>query len=188
MNDNHPLLDNAADLKALAHPLRVRIFYALRSDGRATASQLGELLGESPALLSYHLRELAKRGFVTEEVDAEDRRRRWWSLKARGYSYSSNATDLPTRLAATALSGQLDDYTSELLERYRATREAWGQEWREAAFEENYLFRLTPAEFVRLHDEMAAVLKRWTEVSDGRDAPDGASRAFVFAKGFPYQP
>lgn len=188
MPDTPWTLDNAADLKALAHPLRIRIFYALRAEERATASGLAETLGESPALLSYHLRELGKRGFVAEEPDPSDRRKRWWSLKMRGYSFSSDSADLPTRLASDALKGQLDDYLDTQLHRYRASREAWSEEWREAASEDNYIFRLTPAELGALHAELTGVLRKWLDTSDGRDAPEGSAQVMYLGKAFPYEP
>ncbi|HJU96652.1 MAG TPA: helix-turn-helix domain-containing protein, partial [Jiangellaceae bacterium] len=43
-------------LRAFTHPLRMRLLAALRSDGPATASDLGRLLGESSGATSYHLR------------------------------------------------------------------------------------------------------------------------------------
>ena len=49
-------------LRALSHPLRLRIVEVLR-EGPATASALGRRLGESSGATSYHLRALAKAGW-----------------------------------------------------------------------------------------------------------------------------
>jgi DNA-binding transcriptional ArsR family regulator len=57
-----------ARLKALAHPLRVQLLDALSTYGPATASALGERLGESSGATSYHLRQLEKSGFVREDA------------------------------------------------------------------------------------------------------------------------
>lgn len=65
-------------LKALAHPLRVRILDTLSIYGSFTASGLGERLGESSGATSYHLRQLAKQGFVREVEDKGVGRERWW--------------------------------------------------------------------------------------------------------------
>ncbi len=65
-------------LKALAHPLRVRIFDALSTYGPATASGLAERLGESSGATSYHLRQLEKHAFVRELEGAGTGRERWW--------------------------------------------------------------------------------------------------------------
>ena len=51
--------------KALAHPLRRRILAELRREP-ASATTLAQALGESTGATSYHLRELAKYGFIEE--------------------------------------------------------------------------------------------------------------------------
>ena len=53
------VLDSGA-LRALAHPLRVKIYDILSQYGPQTASSLAERLGESSGATSYHLRALAK--------------------------------------------------------------------------------------------------------------------------------
>ena len=65
-------------LKALAHPLRVKIFDTLSTYGAFTASGLGERLGESSGATSYHLRQLEKHGFVSEVKGKGVGRERWW--------------------------------------------------------------------------------------------------------------
>jgi DNA-binding transcriptional ArsR family regulator len=76
-------------LKALAHPLRVRLFDALSTYGCDTASGLAERLGESSGATSYHLRQLEKHGFVHEVVEKGTGRERWWERTAGGISYGS---------------------------------------------------------------------------------------------------
>src|SRR5688500_779793 len=66
-------------LRVLAHPLRVRLVGQLRAHGPATATILGERLGESSGLTSYHLRVLEQHGFVADAVDHPRKgRERWW--------------------------------------------------------------------------------------------------------------
>src|SRR5918995_753869 len=69
---------DGGSLRALAHPLRVRILSVLRGQGRATATILGERLGESSGATSYHLRVLAEHGFVVDEPTRNRGRERWW--------------------------------------------------------------------------------------------------------------
>lgn len=71
-------------LKALAHPLRVKIFDALATFGPATASGLGERLGESSGATSYHLRQLAKHNLVREVEGRGNGRERWWERTPGG--------------------------------------------------------------------------------------------------------
>ncbi|MEA5055092.1 MAG: helix-turn-helix domain-containing protein [Propionicimonas sp.] len=68
----------AEALKAFAHPLRMALYTALTEDGPATATQLAERLGESTGQTSYHLRQLARHGFVEDDPGHSGGRERWW--------------------------------------------------------------------------------------------------------------
>jgi DNA-binding transcriptional ArsR family regulator len=68
-------------LKAMTHPLRIRLIGELRRSGPATASELGRRLGESSGATSYHLRQLERFGYVADdEVQPSGRERRWRAL------------------------------------------------------------------------------------------------------------
>ena len=67
----------AKEVRALAHPLRLRMLEAL-SNGPATASMLARDLGESSGATSYHLRALAASGIIVEDLDRRKGRERWW--------------------------------------------------------------------------------------------------------------
>src|SRR5258708_3393681 len=71
-------------LRGLAHPLRMRLMMSLRDHGPATASQLGDRLGESSGATSYHLRQLASYGFVEDDPGRGTARERWWKAVHRG--------------------------------------------------------------------------------------------------------
>ncbi|QIB42293.1 ArsR/SmtB family transcription factor [Streptomyces aureoverticillatus] len=71
-----------AAIKALTHPLRIRLLGLLRMDGPATASELAASTGESSASTSYHLRVLAKYAFVAEAEHRDGRERRWRAVHA----------------------------------------------------------------------------------------------------------
>jgi DNA-binding transcriptional ArsR family regulator len=64
-------------IRLLAHPLRQRMERELRK-GPVSATSLARALGESTGLTSYHLRQLAKYGFVEEVVGLGRGRERWW--------------------------------------------------------------------------------------------------------------
>ena len=67
----------AREVRALAHPLRLRMLESLH-DGPATASMLARELGESSGATSYHLRALAAAGLIVEDLDRRKGRERWW--------------------------------------------------------------------------------------------------------------
>ena len=69
---------DAGALKALAHPLRVKIFDLLASRGPQTASSLAALVGETSGSTSYHLRALAAHDLIREVEGRGTARERWW--------------------------------------------------------------------------------------------------------------
>lgn len=69
---------DAGALRALAHPLRVRLYDLLSQYGPQTASGLAGLTGESTGATSYHLRALAKHDLIREVAGRGTARERWW--------------------------------------------------------------------------------------------------------------
>ena len=67
-------------IRALAHPLRLDLLELLAAGGPATAAHCGRMLGESQASCSFHLRQLAKYGFVQDAGPGQDRRERRWRV------------------------------------------------------------------------------------------------------------
>jgi DNA-binding transcriptional ArsR family regulator len=69
-------------IRALAHPLRLDLLETLAVTGPATAAECGRVLSVPQANCSFHLRQLARHGFVEEAPQGEDRRERRWQLPA----------------------------------------------------------------------------------------------------------
>jgi len=65
-------------IRALAHPLRLDLLQLLGASGPATAAHCGRVLNASQASCSFHLRQLAKYGFVEDAGPGSDRRERRW--------------------------------------------------------------------------------------------------------------
>ncbi|MET8161025.1 helix-turn-helix domain-containing protein [Sphaerisporangium sp. NPDC005289] len=70
-------------IRALAHPLRLDLLELLATIGPATAARCGRVLGSSQANCSFHLRQLAKYGFVEDAGPGRDRRERQWRVPDR---------------------------------------------------------------------------------------------------------
>ena len=62
-----------AGLKALSHPVRLRMLGLLRTEGPATATTLAARLGLNTGATSYHLRQLAQHGFIVDDDDPRQR-------------------------------------------------------------------------------------------------------------------
>jgi DNA-binding transcriptional ArsR family regulator len=95
---------DAGALRALAHPMRVKIYDILSQYGPQTASSLAERLGESSGSTSYHLRALAKHDLIRECEDKGTGRERWWERPIGGVSFANpEAMTTPSGRAATQL-------------------------------------------------------------------------------------
>ncbi|MFJ8894568.1 helix-turn-helix domain-containing protein [Leifsonia sp. NPDC102414] len=75
-------------LRGLANPIRLQLLDLLQADGPATATGLGERLGLSTGVLSYHLRVLAEHGFIVEDSERGTGRDRWWKAAKRSTSFT----------------------------------------------------------------------------------------------------
>jgi DNA-binding transcriptional ArsR family regulator len=190
MEPRHADLD-AARLKALAHPLRLRILGALRMVGASTASRLAERLGESSGLTSYHLRTLAAAGLVEEVPERGTARDRWWRAAHDVSSFQS--TDFDATEAAPA-AAWLESYGDRVREREAATwvaeRDRWSPEWRDTADRSDYHLLVTADEVraltTALHEAIGAALARTVARRDGEaPLPEGAEHVRLHLLAFP---
>lgn len=93
---------DAGALRALAHPLRVRMYDILSQFGPQTASSLAQLTGESSGATSYHLRALAKHDLIREVAGRGSARERWWERPRGSVSFTNPAVmKTPSGRAAT---------------------------------------------------------------------------------------
>jgi DNA-binding transcriptional ArsR family regulator len=90
-------------MRALAHPVRLSLLEAFGDTDTLTATEAGERVGESSADASFHLRQLAKHGFV-EEAEGGTGRRRPWKLRHKGTQFRrrSRAARSPRRSSRSA--------------------------------------------------------------------------------------
>jgi DNA-binding transcriptional ArsR family regulator len=175
-------IDDAQLLRALAHPLRIRLIGSLRKDGPATASELARRLGESSGATSYHLRILAKYGFIEDDPDRNRGRQRWWRAVDEGFEWSLDTDDAGIIEADRALGRQLASEYSRWLQRWQDELPEWSRAWRAAASLNDRWLELTPAELRGLADEVIAVLDRY---EDRRERRDGTERVLVLFHAFP---
>ncbi|MPZ27777.1 MAG: helix-turn-helix domain-containing protein [Micromonosporaceae bacterium] len=121
-------------LRAMAHPVRLRIMEELARAGQATATELSEWIGESAANCSWHLRQLAQYGFIEEAGGGTGRQRPWKVV------VQSNTFGWP-EAAESELAYASDAVTEVVLERelaayraWRATRHEEPDAWRDVSF------------------------------------------------------
>ncbi|MEV4626001.1 helix-turn-helix domain-containing protein [Micromonospora sp. NPDC049523] len=177
-------------LRAMAHPLRLRILDAVALFGPATATEISEQVGESPANCSWHLRQLARYGFV-EEAGGGTGRQRPWRIVLQRYRWGPGdpsgtgeaepdsprayADPGPSRTGADPESGVDADPRSRvgaaahqvLLDlEYQALREWLGgrheetPQWREAGFLAQSMGWCTPAQLAEIGAAITELLSR----------------------------
>lgn len=126
-----PVTPDVTQLRALTHPVRMRILGLLRTLGPATASQVARRLGLNSGATSYHLRQLAEHGFVEEASDLGNNRERWWRASAMTTSVRDDdvttdegrdATDAFHQLAVT--------HSAARMQASAARRSSESEQWR----------------------------------------------------------
>lgn len=181
---------DASSLRALAHPLRVRIVGRLRIGGPATATMLAADLGETSGATSYHLRALARYGFVEEEVGRGTGRERWWRAAQDMTSWRTEdfQGDPGAEAAEEWLLGFHARQSMDWIDDWLARRAEAPPEWVAVADQSDYWLKMTPDQVRALMEEVHAVTQRHIDaVKDADTGPaDGRPEArlvrlFMFA-------
>jgi predicted transcriptional regulator len=174
-------------MRALAHPLRVALIEAIgQAESRTlTATEASELLGESPANCAFHLRTLAKYGFV-EEAGGGRGRQRPWRLRFSGLEILPPWENQETRLAVQAAAGiWFDRWLTRARDRLMRTF-GYPADWQAAAIASECHLYLTAEEAQELGegiDRLVAPFKaRWDAPSQ---RPAGSLPYEVLAFGYP---
>jgi len=149
-------------LRALAHPLRLSLLGLLRTEGPLTATRAGELLGESSASCSFHLRQLAKYGLVEEAGGGRGRERPWRA--------TAMFTDVPTVTDSPELDAASGLFRSIVAERYYEQMMGWLEaradeppEWQRAALFGDVFVYLTADELTELGERVDRLLDRYID-------------------------
>lgn len=149
-------------LRALAHPIRLSLLRLLRTEGPITATRAGELLGESSASCSFHLRQLAKYGLAEEAGGGHGRERPWRA--------TASLTNVPEVVDDPELAAAAHLFWSIALERNfeRAARwlEARADEpgaWQRAAQFNDLMLYVTAPELEDLSQGIQALHQRYAD-------------------------
>lgn len=177
----------AGALKALAHPLRVRIYDLLSERGPQTASSLAALIGETSGATSYHLRALAAHDLIREVPGRGTARERWWERpKGRVTLPGPDDTMSPSnRAAAQIVTAEFFRLRHQTLMEY-INRPAAEQpeEWRDAGLVMTTMLDLTPAQMAELREELTGIIDAAVERYRGQEGAPGTRRVSLRAEIF----
>lgn len=173
-------------MRALAHPVRLQLLELLTLRGPLTATEASTYVDESPSSCSFHLRTLAKYGFVEEAEGGRGRQRPWRAVTIGNRWETTSETPAATRAAGEALLAIVRERDLRLLGEYMAHSEEYDDEWRRAAFNSNYGGWLTAEELRDISEKVNELWAPYLErLTDPSAVPAGARLVHMFAYGFP---
>ncbi|MEU9269471.1 helix-turn-helix domain-containing protein [Streptomyces sp. NPDC048251] len=196
-------LGDLAALRALAQPRRQRMLEHLTLHGPATSATLARALGLNTGSTSYHLRELARYGFV-EETDAEKpahrgehpaearraepstHRERWWRAVPGDRRFPPRSRQSPEmRLVMDELNHHAYAADLDLFERLQRDAED-DDPWADAFPCSRGTIRLTLPELRDFFEEYIALLNRYKRPESA--TPPGARTLLTRFLAFPAGP
>ncbi|CAN5543573.1 helix-turn-helix domain-containing protein [soil metagenome] len=177
---------DARQLRALAHPLRMRLLGLLRREGSATASSLARRLGTNSGQTSYHLRQLAEAGLVEDDPDHGDGRDRWWKAAHESTSWSSSEfVDDPDARAADAwLMGHLVRRHGASLGAWLEEREELSPAWMAGSDISDLWMVMGPDRLQAMTAEIHAVIERYRSEPEPDPHPE-AREVTIHLHAFP---
>ena len=167
MSSERRHLTSPTELRALSHPTRLTILTLLDEEGPLTATEAGERIGESPANASFHLRTLAKYGYV-EEAPGGRGRQRPWQIVRRDVDIPGDELSAEAKLAADALLELIRARDNDRLLAYGRTRADYPKEWRSAANEIRMSLHLTATELAELGERIEELMQPYVEGDEAR--------------------
>jgi len=181
-------LRDPKELRALAHPLRMKLIESLVLEGQATATQLADLVGDTPANCSWHLRQLAKYGYV-EEAGGGTGRQRPWRAVVRANQFATSDEDVATAAAADLLTDLMIERETAALRDWNARRRTEPPEWQDAAGISQTATWLTHDELRGLGEQIGELFKGYLDrLVDPAKRPPGSRPVRLVQWGIPARP
>ncbi|AGZ46594.1 ArsR/SmtB family transcription factor [Actinoplanes friuliensis] len=169
-------------LKALAHPLRQQLVTWLQRHGSATSADLAVEFDADRGATSYHLRQLARFGFVEEDTERSAGRRRYWRAIPQDVRLPRGPADPELALVADELGRQWMERADRDLTAYLSHRDDFG-EFAVAAQHSFGGTTLTAEELAQFSEEYIAFASRWHR--EPSQAAPGSRHISVVFHAFP---
>lgn len=193
----HLSTDDTSALRALAHPARLAILGYLRTSGPATVGEVAAAHSLAAGSASFHLRTLARHGFIEETTApsdgrapdrAPDRRARWWRASARSTHWE------PADFGGTAEgAAAVQELERSILDGYHeralaalAGRGGLDEGWQDAAYLTDDVLRLSLDDTAELRRDIETLMARWRDRSrPAGDGSEGSRPVMLVVQTFP---
>ena len=180
--DNSSITPTPLQLRALTHPVRLRMLGILRTEGSTTATALAQRLGLNTGATSYHLRQLAQHGFIVDDETRGNGRDRWWQA-----AHASTRTSLekyPDPADKEALDAYLQTVVvvyTQMLQQAVEERSTLPDEWRKAWTVSDWRCRLNPEQAERLINAVSDLIEEFEQEEElPADDPTGVPYTMMF--------
>ncbi len=187
-----PITDPKA-IRALAHPLRLDLLELLVAISPTTAAHCGRILGTSQANCSFHLRQLAKYGFVEDAGPGPDRRERQWrvpdpvpTLRITPVRSAADGDALEGGAVRQQLERVVVERAARAIVDFSQRRQAEDPDWAAAASVMTAVAMLSAEEAVELKEKWKALLEPYL-VRNGTSAAPGQRYLRYFMAATPLQ-
>lgn len=169
-------------LRAMAHPLRLDLIELLGTVGPATAAECARRLGSTQAGCSYHLRQLAKYGFVERADGSGDGREHPWRLTDVEQSWSGAEGGA----AVEELERVFVQREADRIIAWKANIAQQPPQWRRSAFVGGATVPMTADEVERVRKQLSDVLEPYVaRLTDRADWPAGHRFVRIMLAGTP---
>lgn len=164
---------DAVGMRALAHPVRVRILGELQGHGPSTATRLSPSVGATPSVTSWHLRHLAEHGLVRDAQVLGSGRERWWEATSRGFRFTME--DPGSHEAARVLHEAIEMAEGDVVgDWHRDVEPNLPTRWRAAAGRSSTRVLVTLEEAAELESAIEELLAPYVlRKNNPSNAPDG---------------
>ena len=174
-------------MRALAHPVRLAILQHLGLSGPATATACARGVGATPAACSYHLRSLARHGFVEEDRSrAADGRERPWRARLVSFTLEETAGGPAAERAARDLLARAAwTHVQQVRRDYGRRADAYPVAWRRAAGWVQDVVHVRPEELAALRSAVQQLMAAYRRLGPD-ERPPGAQRVQVVFDATPW--
>jgi len=159
--------------------VRLELLEYLEHVGEATATECAAQTGQTVANCSFHLRTLAKYGFI--EAGEPRGREKPWRSRSGGHDLRPDVSSPEAVRAAGELAALTLARESERLAAYFSGASAEPPAWRRASMVTTKRIWATAEELRALADEVIALTARFEGRNDPATRPEGARSSRLFA-------